>query len=155
MCCPTNFITETMCVQIEFSLLYRVLQEIMRNTPVYVSLLFYCVLNIYLKHLNSLTFKQLVTYLIIYYLCITYIYINIYIMNWWAFMASLKPSRQCSCRLYHTEIYIVCQVRDNTKEFIIRPRKVMGFCMCKRFTFIISQPSATEGIHANPATMTA
>lgn len=94
---------------------------------------FYCVLNIYFKHL------------------ITVSYLPIYIMNQWAFLASLKPSRQCSCRLYHTEIYIVCQVRDSTKEFIIRPRKVMGFCMCKRFTFIISQPSATEGFHTNPS----
>lgn len=40
------------CVQIEFSFLQRVLQEIMRNTPLHVLLLFfYCVLNIYFKHL--------------------------------------------------------------------------------------------------------
>lgn len=130
VCCPTNFITETMCVQIEFFFLYRILQEIMKNTPVHVSFLLFILFS-------TFTFKHLIT--------VSYLPINM--MNRWAFSASLKPSRQCSCRLYHTEIYIVCQVQDSTKEFIIRPRKVMGFCMCKRFTFFISQPSATESIH--------
>jgi len=56
----------------------------------------------------------------------------------------LKPSRQCSCRLYHTEIYIVCQVHDSTIEFILRFANLMQFGMSAHSTLIICQPSATQ-----------
>lgn len=70
-----------------------------------------------------------------------------HLFNFWAeqdFSAGLKPSRQCSCRLYHTEIYIVCQVHDSTKEFILRSPKPVRFSMSARLTLIICQPSTTQ-----------